>query len=445
MKVKFGEKVAYALGDFSNNSAYLFVSTYIISFLTIGMGLSGTQAGTIILIVTIFDAINDVVIGSLVDKSHGRGTTYTKIMRMAVIPVAVLMVLLFSSPSFSLTAKIVYALIIYAIYTIAQTSYQVPFGALSSAMTDDTAERISLGAYRDWGANVGSFVVNTFASMLILKFGGGEMSTRGFFYSALVVGILLVIGGMIPAFVCKERVPVVDSQEAGFKEGIKAYVKNRNAVIPTIIVCMVNCALVVRASFTVYYASYALGNPGLISPILSVMSLVPLVGIFFIPALTVKLDRKIMFSLAGVFMILAGIIELLGSGLTASMIGSLCCGFALCCSITVTWGAIPDIADYGEYLTGVYSPSVCYSTLTFVMKAAVAIATYSLGSILDAIGFDANNVTDQAINGISFWYGVFPIIFGIVALISAMFFNLSSKRLEEVHAELAIRHGKTKA
>lgn len=440
MKIKFSEKVAYACGDFSNNSAYLFVSTFIISFLTIGQGLGGKVAGTIIMVVTIWDAVNDVIIGSMVDKAHGRGTQYTKILRFSVVPVAVLMVLLFFSPNFSTVGKIVYALIIYSIYTVAQTSYQVPFGSLSGAMTDDTDERISLGAFRDWGANVGSFIVNTFASVLILHFGNGEMNTRGFFCSALIVAILLAVGGMVPGIVCKERVPIVATQQSPFKESIKSFFKNRNAIIPTIVVCMVNCALVVRASFTAYYAPYYLGNPNLISPILSVMSIVPLVAIFFVPLMTRKLGRKVMFSMAGISMILAGIVQMLGHSLAISIVASLLCGFALCCSITVTWGAIPDIADYGEYVTGVFCPSICYSTLTFAMKLAVAFASMGLGTILDHYGFDADNVTQTAVDGIHLWYGLFPIFFGIVALVAAMFFNLTQDKLDEVHKELEVRH-----
>ena len=440
MNVTFKEKVAYALGDFSNNSAYLFVSTYLISFLTIGLGMDGTVAGAIIMVATVFDAINDVIIGHIVDRVHARGTKYTKILRGAVVPVAVMMVLLFVSPNFSMGGKIAWALIIYCVYTIAQTSYQVPFGSLSGAMTDDTDTRIALGAYRDWGANVGSFVVNTFASMLILYFGGGEMTARGFLWSAVIVGILLVIGGIIPGVCCKERVPVVESQESSFVKGLGSFVRNRNAVIATIVVCMVNCALVVRASFTAFYAPYYLGNAELISPILSVMSLVPLVGIFFIPVLTKKLGRKVMFSLAGVCMILAGAIQLAGGSLSMSIFASLLCGFALCCSITVTWGAIPDIADYGEYVTGVFSPAICYSTLTFAMKLAVAFASMGLGVILDAYGFDEANVTQTAVEGISLWYGMIPIILGAVTLIAALLFNLTQGRLDEIHRELEKRH-----
>lgn len=358
MKIKFGEKLVYALGDFSNNSAYLFVGTFFISFLTIALGQSGTMAGTIIMVVTIFDAINDVVIGSIIDKLHGRGTKYTKMLRFTVIPVGVMMVLLFWSPNFSTAMKIAYALVIYTVYTIVQTSYQVPFGSLPSSMTDDGDTRIKLGAYRDWGANVGSFLVNTFASVLILYFGKGEMNSRGFFCSAVVVAILLIIGGMIPGIFCKERVPVVKAQDAPLKEGLKAFGKNRCAVIATIVTCMVNCVLVARASFTTYYASYCLGNANFISPILSVMSMVPLVGIFFIPILTEKFDRKRMYCVAGISIILSGIIQLAVNNLAGSIISSLLCGLSLCFSVTVTWGAIPDIADYGEIFPAFIVP-VC--------------------------------------------------------------------------------------
>ena len=442
-KIGFGEKLAYGLGDFSNNSAYLFVGTFLLSFLTLGLGLGGTVAGAIIMFVTFFDAINDVIIGAMVDKAHGKGTTYGKIMRFSVIPVGVLMALLFCNVKIPTGGKIAYAVIIYALYTIAQTSYQVPFGSLSAAMSGDTDERVALGAYRDWGANVGSFLVNTFGSVIILKFSAGngdEMTASGFFVAAVIFAILLIIGGIIPAFVCKERVPVVPEQGTSFAAGLKAFGKNRYAVIATIVVCMVNCALVARASFCMYYAPFYLGNPEYIAIILSVMSIVPLAGILLVPAATKKFDRKVMFSAAGVCLIITGLLELIGGNLICSIIGSVFCGLSLCCSITVCWGAIPDIADYGDYATGSYAPGVIYSTLTFVMKAATALASMGLGVILDAYGFEAGNVTETAISGIHTWFGLFPIILGAVALIAGLMFNLTHKRIEEIHEELDKRH-----
>ena len=133
-------------------------------------------------------------------------------MRFSVVPLAVLLALLFFSPNFGMGGKVAYALIIYALYTIAMTAYQVSFGSLSGAMTDSTQERITLGAFRDWGSNLGGFFVNTFASVLILHFGRGEMNSRGFFVTSLVFCVVLAVGGLISAFVCKERVPVDASQ-----------------------------------------------------------------------------------------------------------------------------------------------------------------------------------------------------------------------------------------
>jgi len=72
------------------------------------------------------------------------------------------------------------------------------------------------------------------------------------------------------------------------------------------------------------------------------------------------------------------------------------------------------------------------------MKLIVAIASMSLGVLIDAYGFDANNVTKTAVNGISLWYGLFPVILGIIAIVAARFFTLTHKEMEEVHRELDI-------
>ena len=86
--------------------------------------------------------------------------------------------------------------------------------------------------------------------------------------------------------------------------------------------------------------------------------------------------------------------------------------------------------------------SISYSTLTFVMKLATAFASMGLGLILDAYGFNAEAVTETAVNGIRLWYGLSPVILGIIVLIVALFFNLTHKKLEEVHVELDKRHGR---
>ena len=60
--------------------------------------------------------------------------------------------------------------------------------------------------------------------------------------------------------------------------------------------------------------------------------------------------------------------------------------------------------------------SISYSTLTFVMKLATAFACMGLGLILDAYGFNAEAVTETAVNGIRLWYGLIPVILGIIVL-----------------------------
>ena len=64
-----------------------------------------------------------------------------------------------------------------------------------------------------------------------------------------------------------------------------------------------------------------------------------------------------------------------------------------------------------------------------------------LGLILDGYGFSAGQVTETAVNGIRLWYGLIPVILGIIVLVVALFFNLTHKKLEEVHQALAQRRG----
>ena len=108
------------------------------------------------LITKIWDAVNDPIIGALVDmRRSNKGGKFIPWIRAFSFPMAVLCVLGFVNVSnLDYGFRIGYMFVTYVLYEALYTCVSVPFGSLSSVMTDDTKERTALSRYRSLGGTI---------------------------------------------------------------------------------------------------------------------------------------------------------------------------------------------------------------------------------------------------------------------------------------------------
>lgn len=64
------DKIGYAFGDMGCNFSFQLVSSYMYLFYTQCIGLSAKHWAWIIIVSKVWDAVNDVLIGSLVDRTR---------------------------------------------------------------------------------------------------------------------------------------------------------------------------------------------------------------------------------------------------------------------------------------------------------------------------------------------------------------------------------------
>ncbi len=159
-QVSMYEKSGYASGDLACNLIYTTVSTYLLFFYTDVYGLSAAAAGTMFLIVRIIDALADPFIGTLVDRTNSRFGRFRPYLLFGAFPLAVLAILCFTTPDFSDTGKLIYAYITYVGLSLTYTAINVPYGALTSAMTRDNQEVVSITSVRMVFANLGGLIVS---------------------------------------------------------------------------------------------------------------------------------------------------------------------------------------------------------------------------------------------------------------------------------------------
>lgn len=441
-KISLKEKVGYATGDLACNFIYQTVSSYLLFFYTEVFGISAIAAGFMFLVVRLFDAVIDPLIGTVVDKTNTKYGRFRPYLLYGAFPFAGVAILCFTTPGFSEPMKLVYAYVTYILLSVTYSFVNIPYAALTSAITQDNKEVVSLTSIRMLFSNTGGLIVSFGVPLLAGIFTNltGKTST-GWQITMSIMGIL----GALILIYCflntQERVQIDHSEEA--KINVKDIFSQLKANRPLIIICLffilnfgVNSIV---NSVGIYYVTYNVARPDLVKwyglmgtlPALILMPLMPLMYKWMG-------KKKLLFTalsfkaigLIALFIIPATMVPLVFAGRLIAALGTITAG-------AFTWALIPETIDYGQYKTGKRASGVIYALVGFFFKFGMAIGGIIPGLILAKFGYVANHAqTPTALHGILFTMTIIPAIFVIIELVAIFFYNLDEKEHKRVLSEL---------
>ena len=170
-KRKFGirDKLAYAAGDLGCNMSFSLKGT-VQTFWLVYMMMETGLFSILLLIVQAWDAINDPLIGSLIDSDKrkyklGKYKTYILIGAIGLLVGGAAVFLPF--PGADTWVKAVLFILGYIIWDAAYTMANVPYGTMLNIVTEDNEERASLSVFRSIGGAVGGMLPGIVLPMLI--------------------------------------------------------------------------------------------------------------------------------------------------------------------------------------------------------------------------------------------------------------------------------------
>ncbi len=443
-KLSVKEKVGYASGDLACNFIYATVSSYLLFFYTDVFGISAAAAGTMFLFVRVFDAVNDPIMGAIVDKTNTRYGRFRPFLLFGALPFAILAILCFTTPSFSDTGKLVYAYITYVGLSMAYTVVNIPYGALTAAMTRNTEEIVSLTSIRMLFANIGGLIVSFGVPLLAETFTGYTGQTNVGWQIAMTIMGVMGAALLIFCFLnTKERVKVTESQGSiNIKDILEQFKVNR----PLVIVCLffifnfgVNSIV---NSVGVYFISYNVGRADLVKWYALLSTLPALVCMPIMPYLHKWLGKKLLLfislscktvGLLALWIVPTSMIPLVFGARLLAAVGTVTAG-------GFTWSLVPEVIDYGEYKTGKRMNGLIYALVGFFFKFGMALGGIIPGILLARFGYVANQVqTQQALTGILLLTTIIPAAFTILELGAIYFYNLDEKEHKRILFELEKR------
>ena len=461
---KFGmlDCLAYAAGDFGCNMSFALKGTMAI-FWTQFMRMDTLLYAALLLVVQIWDAINDPLIGSIIDNDKKRKYKRGKFLAyiwLGSLGLLVAGALCFIPIKFDYDwPKAIVFVSGYILWDAFYTIANVPYGSLLGLISSDTADRASLSAWRSVGSLVGNMIPMILLPNLIYDANNNIMGERVFFV-ALIMG---VAGFIAFQFMIRNTVIRVDdnievSEEQEKFNVLKAmgnFLKNRPAVGATLAAMGMFIGMqAASTAVTVMFQSY-FKNVG-ISGIITAFAMIPIIA--FTPLarkLVVKYGKKelsvigSLCSVAACFLMLVAPITPDGTGLLLYIICQLINSLGMGIYSTVSWSMMGDAIDYNEWKFGVREEGTVYSLHSFFRKLAQGLGPSMALVIMVALGYNEINAGNQLFSvALNMRYLVaglylFAAIMQFVGL--SFVYNLDKKTLEKMTADLEARHANSEA
>lgn len=462
--IPFLEKLGFGLGELGNNLFWQFFMYFQFYFYTdvfkIAEGVEAAAvAGKMFLYVKVVDAVFDVVIGVVADRTKTRWGKYRPYLLWGAIPFALAGLLAFSTPDLAHDMKLVYAYVTYTFLMMMYSLVAIPQNSLLGVMTDDTIERTVLSKYKFVFAFISGIVVQ-FCTPLLVKALGHGSDTKGYQMAVVVYGIIALAFFLLAFLVVRERVSPPPEQKSDLGKDFKQLASNW----PWIVLCIATFAsilhIAVRSGSFIYYFKYLVGTATvdtiffgvhtftydqLMGAYMIFGTLCTIGGTFLVPTLTRIFGKRLLYCLlmGGSTLICVAYYFVPPTDVRTVFILQVFASLTLGPTSAVLWPMYADCADYSEWKNSRRATALVFSAAIMMQKLGWAVAADIQGSLMKASGYIPDSVlTAEATRGLLMTNTLIPGAFGLLAVVALLFYPLNERRLTEIETDLKARRAK---
>ncbi|OHU88080.1 MULTISPECIES: glycoside-pentoside-hexuronide (GPH):cation symporter [Pseudoalteromonas] len=405
------EKIAYGLGDTASNLIFQTVMMFLLLFYTDVMGLEPALVGTLFLVVRIFDAVTDPLMGAIADRTHTKFGQYRPYLLWLCVPFALISVLAFTTPQWPYAMKATYAFVTYALLMLVYTAINIPYSALGGVMTKDPLQRVSLQSYRFVFGMLGGLIIAAGTIPLVELLGKGDVQ-KGYQLTMALMGVL----GMVLFLFCfagtKERVkPNASLAAPAISSDFKLLFKNSQWRILSLVGVFLLTGQVLKASLAVYYVKYYLQMPEMVTPFVTLGMVASILGCACSSWLASRICKvKAYISLQVTAALLCALAFFVGQQQWQWAFALFALwSFFLQMATPLLWAMMADTIDYGHLTTKRRVTGMVYSSVVFFIKLGIALGGAIAGWLLSYFGYQADVAqSEQTQYGISLSFSVLP-------------------------------------
>ncbi len=439
-QVKFSEKITYSTGILGQNLIYNLMAMYILFYFTDILLIPASIASIIIIIASLWDAVNDPIMGMIADNTRSRWGKFRPYLIFGSFFIGIITVLNFSNGFTNYNSKIIFAAVTYIFWGMIFTSCDIPIWALSSVVSSSSKQRDQQVTFGKVGATIG-VVISSVLSVPILNMFGGERNSNAYFYLALIFAgtgcILMFITGLFS----RERIKP-NKEKTPFRENIKTIIYNKPLLLLMIALFVVNFINSIRQSVQIYFAVYTWGDANYMTLIGLALVVGMLFGMILSPFLLSRYKKR---SIYIITCITASVVSCIPYFIDYSniVLGLIFIGLSFLFSgiaMIVTTSMLMDTIDWAEYQNNFRSEGIVFSMNTFLTKLGATISRVILGVSLVVLKYVENAPrTERLQSGFSFMVFIIPSIAFLLAIIPIYFYNLDEEKLKSIKSKLLER------
>ncbi len=507
------EAIAYSIAGFGQNFICTIIGSYLTIFLTDALlfGAEGVTVGAVtgsmavaylMLGTRVFDAFNDPIMGSIVDKTRTKWGKCRPYLKWMAIPIAIMTVACFL-PVFQAkaTSSFILVAIIYIIWSVVYTIADVPYWGLSTCLTNDTVVRGNILTVARMVCTVGAGIVTVFVPIITngitAKFkytaddisliladkadaiakmvinqgitpeeaaasfvgtvkAGMEISNADTLKWIYFICAVVLVVAAVPMFFygfknTKERF-TADDNPPSFGHNLKLLFKNKELLLIVLSGVLGGARMVYSYTGGLYFAKYVLQNEGLYSLITLLVVPGGLVASVLVPWLTKRFTKKYTYIFVHLFGgVVMAIMYFVGYDapwkLVVAAIGLVLLGIPQGVNNIMTYAMIGDTVDYLEWKTGERGEGICFAMQTLINKIGMAV-----GAFIGVISFSAAGINSEtgfiSAEGANTLWNML-VLSGVISMfacaIPMFFYTITEKKQAKMVAEIEARKGETVA
>ena len=451
----------------SSSTFWKIFSYYLPFFYSNIFGLSLVDAGVLVLVTRIWDAVSDPMMGIISDRTNTKWGKYRPYLLWVAPFFSICGILLFTTPDWGYGAKLIWAYVTYIMMMTVYTGINVPYGAMLGVMTDDSNEKTVFSSFRMFFAYGGSFLalflwepLTDFVVGAPVGSHEGYNSPDGWFWGMVVIASACFVMFILCFLLTKEHLKTVSTVSVG--DDFKSLLSNKpwwlliGAALCSNLFNTVRGATVayffqdiigpgVSLSFDLLFAVSFLFYSGLF---LGVGEASNMAGVALCVPIANKLGKKTTFIFVNAVLVVLSVafffVPCTPGGFWTMLILQILISIFTGIMSPLIWSMYADVSDYAELKFKTASTGLIFSSASMAQKfggaiggAAVLWLLSGFGYVTDASQLAAGVVQPESALLVLRWLMSFiPAMVAALAIVVVWFYPLTTERINEINSEL---------
>lgn len=419
------------MANFGNIPVMTLINGYLLIFYTNICGLSPAACATLFLIARFLDAVNDPLVGFVIDHLPTRKMGHFRpTLILGTVLCSANFLLLWFGPMISTSGKLAIAYVSYILLGVLFPVMDISLNSLLPVMTEDMKERNSLSSIKGLAYVVGALVIGVAAPLIL----GDTSNRQGYINLVLIMTAVIFFFSIIGTMGVKERVKPQMENSYSVKELFRI-LSQKPVYITFLAVLLYSIGSNIVNAANTYFYTYIFEDLTLASVITLITCVTVFPATMVIGNLIGRFGKKKMYAIGLALAGLAPVIRLLDvRSIPLLIVSVLIAGIGAGFAAPLNYGIQADNTDYIEVSMGIRAEGAVASLSSFVSKCAMGIGGAIPGYLLQFAGFDSMAAVqnDGVINVIILCVLILPAIVNVAAIvIFSKGYPITKEKLDE--------------